>query len=68
MQNDDCKNWEQGKWGVILMGLVFCFVFKKKRVVWMHCGDVDAITQMYLMLLDCTLKSGYAGYIYVVSP
>lgn len=52
--------------GVILMGLVF--FCKKKRVVWMHCGDGDATTRMYLMLLDCTLESGYAGNIYVVSP
>lgn len=39
------------------------FFFCKKS-----CGDGDATTQMYLMLLDCTLKSGYAGNIYVVSP
>lgn len=66
MQNDDSKNWEQGM-GSNINGFSFVFFCKKKRVVWMHCGDGDATTRMYLMLLDCTLESGYAGNIYVAS-
>lgn len=54
-------------WGVILMGLV-SFARRKELCGWIHCGDGEATTWMYLLLLDCTLKSGYAGNIFVVSP